>query len=263
MLTLDSVAAELYSENSHATYEPIFADEENSITTRLPPPLAAFNRNFTEPASPQTLRSSDLFRAHHLDDFSLHLKSAVLLKRVRMYLSRHTVAARKHVRPPVGYAVLNNGINDLLRTMPPPNPGEAISSDRLVAHANAHLALINLHEFFTDSDDARHNDYVRGRLQQGAQGMVFEVKEITACAYDLALLHSQTFICWAAAVVVLLKQLTAPALVPKPESASMLDDVEIILGALRQAGNTSRRAKRLADFCHMCRIGQLSPADLK
>ena len=229
----------------------------------MPPRLAAFNRNFSEPASPQTLRSLDLFRAHHLDDFSLHLKSAVLLKRVRMYLSRHTVAARKHVRPPVGYTVLNNAINDLLRTMPPPNPGEAISSDRLVAHANTHLALINLHEFFTDSDDVQHDDYVRGRLQQGAQGMVFEVKEITAFAYDLALLHSQTFVCWAAAVVVFLKQLSASNLVPKADLASMQDDVEIILAALRKAGSTSRRAKRLADFCHMCRTGQLSLADLK
>ena len=214
--------------------------------------------------SPQTLRSQDLFKAHHIDDFTLHVKSAILLKRVRSYVSRTMMAHRVFTRPPEGYEPLNRAVQDFLSTFPPPGQGVAISADRIVAHANLHLAMINLHEFLVHATDANENSYFHDCMQRGAQGLVAGVRHVTATSFDLCLLHPQTFLAWAVAISALLAEVDACRRAEDAQGeARAAEDIGMILNALGQAGFKSRRAKRMAELAHLACAGQLRASDLK
>ena len=59
------------------------------VTTSLPSSVADFQAGREPADNPQTLSSDDLFENGHVDDFNLHVKAMVLLKRVKWVLSRN------------------------------------------------------------------------------------------------------------------------------------------------------------------------------
>ncbi len=251
--------ADVYGGSSIRFWESVFPDEENQITTALPPSMHAFQLSLDAPPSPQTLSSPDLFRTHHIDAFTLHLKSAILLKRVRVYVSRNMLALRVVSKPPQGFVALNNAVDDFMRTFP---AVDAISPDLIVARANTFLALINLHEFLAHEGDDQHR--IHQRLQQGTMGLLHLVRYITSTSFDLGLLHPQTFFAWGIGIVQLLRLAERNKKRGDTEAvASIAEDISTILWALQQAGRNSWRAKRLAAVCGLACRGHMSTEDLK
>jgi hypothetical protein len=136
------------------------------VTTSLPSSVADFQAGREPADNPQTLSSDDLFENGHVDDFNLHVKAMVLLKRVKWVLSRNDCytdgdesrSGTTAPKPP-GFRELDANIAQFLTSSPPledPN-----RTDRMCARLSALVALAKLHEPFVEIKDPNSYSYKR------------------------------------------------------------------------------------------------------
>ena len=128
------------------------------ITTSLPCAIAEFQSGFEPTDNPQDLASEDLFEYGHVDEFSLHVKGVVLIKRAKHLLSRNNINGHLDKKPP-GFKDLDADISQLLQTAPSLKSPDQI---HLVAgKASALIALSILHEPWVLPHDEGSYSYKR------------------------------------------------------------------------------------------------------
>lgn len=249
---------DVYSSGPPKFYEPCIADEKEQITTTIPILMDEVEDETKLTLSEQTLKSDDLFTRGHTDTFCLHVKSACLLKRARLITSRRGQMLARMPQPPEEVLVIDRHIREFLKVFPKRPPH--IDSDWIVAEANVCVAHITLHHHFVGSVAVDANStYGRGPIEAAAEMMLRTVHLLLASSYDLALLHTQTFVCWVVLVRVLeVKSRMLARFWQKEASAQALASVESVMQALRKAADRSWRAKTSLEICQACIDDELS-----
>ena len=128
------------------------------ITTTLPCAIAEFQSGFEPTDNPQDLASEDLFEHGHVDEFSLHVKGVILIKRAKYLLSRNNINGSVEKKPP-GFKELDADISQILQTAPTLKSPDQM---HLVAgKASALIAIAILHEPWALPHDETSYSYKR------------------------------------------------------------------------------------------------------
>lgn len=242
---------DVYSAGPPKFYEPCIADEKEQITTSLPVLMDEVEDDTQLRLSEQTLKSDDLFRRGHTDTFSLHVKSACLLKQARLITSRRRTELAQMPRPSNEVAVVDVRIREFLKSFPK-RPQE-IDSDWIVAEANVCCAHITLHQHFVGTALDTSSTYGRGPIEAAVETMLRTIHLLLATSYDIALLHTQTFICWVVLVRVLeVKSRMLTRFWQNEVAQQTLASVDSVMQALRMAADRSWRAKTSLEICQAC-----------
>ena len=131
------------------------------ITTSLPCSIAEFQSGFEPQDNPQNLASEDLFEHGHVDEFSLHIKGVILVKRAKYLLGRNNITSAADKKPP-GFRELDAHISQILQSAPPlkdPNQMHLIAGK-----ASALMAIAILHEPWALPYDEASYSYKRVEL---------------------------------------------------------------------------------------------------
>lgn len=203
--------ADQYTSGPPSFYENML--HEAAIQTNLPCRTADLAAGNDVAPNSQTLSSPDLFRTGHLDDFTLHIKSAVLLRRAS------TIGSRNSTSKGSGLGVLDKHIDEFLESFPSVSPAQA-SSDALNASSNISLALIYLHEPFLAStslcsirvdkpENAPPPPASNERVMLAVKRVLEIVHALLNSSFDFALLHPQMFLTWSVAARMLGRDMLA------------------------------------------------------
>lgn len=248
-------------------YEPCIADEKAQLTTTMPILMDPVEDDSALVLSEQTLASQDLFRSGHTDVFSVHVKSAVLLKRARTITSRRGIELQRMARPPEDILEIDRNAQEFIKTFPKREERE-FDVDWIVAEANVCTARITLHQYFVGTGLDATSDYGRGPIEQATETMLRTIHLLLASSFDFHLLHTQTFVCWTVLIRVLdvklrtLQRLPAALVAITGLAAGEIektrDSIEGVLAALTKAGTKSWRAKTSLDVSKTALEGDLT-----
>jgi hypothetical protein len=238
-------------------YETILSDA--AVQCELPVAVADFQAGLDPPLTKQHLASPDLFKTGHIDDFTLHIKSSILIKRVLTFCVRHHVASNPGRRP-TAMRKLDANIADFMASFPPTRFTADFSSDRLVAHGNMHLASIYLHEHFLSSTDAAGQSEQRVRF--ATQQILTAVHELLAGSYDFGLLFPHIFVVWSVAGRMVAKEMDRARRTGAPEDPGLAAALAALILALERAGEKSIKARRSAEMLMHVRAGLIPESAL-
>lgn len=285
--------ADQYTSGPPGFYENLLS--EQAILTHLPCKMSDFLAGNDVAPNAQTLTSSDLFSKGHLDDFTLHIKSAVLLRRASTLSCRSQLSRSK----PSGVPIIDRHIDEFLANFPS-TPLQNSTADGLNAYANISLALFYLHEPYLsksalctvrEAEPAPTSS--NGRILLGFENMMRVLHELMNSSLDFALLHAQMFLTWSVAArmigkdMMLLQQRqqaanrtengqSTPAtngnaeangiaaeskrrLAPDETAAlsRTMENLDLIVQALRRGGIKSNKARRCSELVSSVRSGHL------
>lgn len=168
------------------------------------------------PPNVQTLASADLFRIGHLDDFTLHIKSVVLIRRASVLRSRSQFAPLKSEQ----FKTIDRNIDELVASFPIHSLFDHHSSDILNAYSNLSLATIYLHEPFLTQRTLCSLDMrpllprplpssSNGRVLMSTEMVLSSVHRLLNSSFDFAFLHPQMFLTWSVAARMMGKDVEA------------------------------------------------------
>lgn len=269
--------ADQYTSGPPGFYENMLS--EAAIQTHLPCKQTDFRAGRDTPPNNQTLSSSDLFTTGHTDDFTLHIKSAVLLRRAST-LSARTQRVRTK---PSGVSVIDRHIDEFLENFPSLSLDTA-SSDALNAYSNVSLALIYLHEPFLNptilctleySEKIGHASANR-RILMAVDRVLTSVHQLMNSSFDFALLHPQVFLTWSVVGRMMgkdtsilqkrlhrgdsedndkwgMEQTSADSLALE----KVQENLSLIVSALRRGGSKSLKARRCSELVDAVRLGHV------
>lgn len=249
---------------------------EQAVTANLPNKVEDYQAGRSGPPNEQTLASPDLFRVGHLDDFTLHIKSSILVRRTMTLHCRNQAGDAKHKKP-AALSLIDKSISELLAAFPPTDDysqPETLSVDRLMAHGNVQLAMIHLHEPYLSM--AYPASYSNQRVQLGVRNILNVIRQLLGSHLNFALLHAQLYIVWSVAGRMLGKHLEhlnrsgaeggeGKALNEgerEEELQSVTQSLDLIISALQRAGEKSLKAKRCYELLTYMRKGLLSESVL-
>lgn len=261
--------ADQYTGGSPMFYENLLS--EQSILTNLPCAVADYQAGRDVSPNPQTLSSPDLFRSGHLDDFTLHIKSAILVRRACTLQCRNQLTKKK----PSGLNVVDKQIVEFLDSFPPFNFDNAdqISVDKLAAWTNVFLAIFYLHEPYLTptsiSEKDEGNNYSIKRINLAIDKVLFTIHYLMSSSFDFALLHPQVFLTWSVCARMLGKEMdllkrTAPSTDEiargQQEIAlqQVVEKIHCIVLALERGGEKNIRARRCSELVSYVRSGTLN-----
>jgi hypothetical protein len=283
--------ADQYTSGPPSFYENML--QEQACLTNLPCKMSDFMAGNDVAPNSQLLSSPDLFTEGHLDDFTLHIKSCVLLRRAATLSCRTQMSRSK----PPGVSVVDRHINEFMASFPHFSIQD-VSCDSLVALTNISLAIFYLHESYLnpsalctvqEAEPAATSS--NGRILLGIEKMMEVLHQLMNCSLDFALIHPQTFLTWSVGARMMCKDMTllhkrqqqqanaASAAVKKEEGdgvaereakalkplvaderaamARISENLNTIVEALRRGGIKSLKAKRCAELISSVRSGHL------
>ncbi|PWN32742.1 uncharacterized protein FA14DRAFT_162042 [Meira miltonrushii] len=295
MVLWHTFLADQYTSGPPGFYENMI--HEQAVLTHLPCSVNDFLAGNDVAPNSQTLSSADLFTTGHLDEFTLHIKSAILLRRVCTLSSRSQGLRSK----PPGVPIMDKQIDEFISTFPPKAWFEC-SSDGLNAYSNISLAMIYLHEPYlsrsslcTVKEAEPAPTSANGRILLAVEKVMQMLHQLVNSSLDFALLHPQMFLTWSVCArmmgkdMILLQkrmqpqevQTDSPAkgnaegtkaktngskktnstkpLVPDEGAAlhRVMENLALIVGALRRAGVKSVKARRCSELVSSVRSGHL------
>ncbi|MCO5585409.1 hypothetical protein L7F22_039342 [Adiantum nelumboides] len=286
MVLWHTFLADQYTSGPPGFYENMI--HEQAVLTHLPCSVNDFLAGNNVAPNSQTLSSADLFTTGHLDEFTLHIKSAILLRRVCTLTSRSQPLRNK----PPGVPIMDKQIDEFISTFPSKAWFEC-SSDGLNAYSNISLAIIYLHEPYlsrsnlcTIKEAEPTPTSANGRILLAVEKVMQMLHQLVNSSLDFALLHPQMFLTWSVCArmmgkdMILLqkrmqpqdvtggpkaktngsKKTNPPKLLVPDESAALnrvMENLALIVGALRRAGMKSVKARRCSELVSSVRSGHL------
>ncbi|KAK0545854.1 hypothetical protein OC846_005494 [Tilletia horrida] len=248
---------DVYQSGAGLYWEPII--EDAAIQTSLPVPMMQWQAGLDPPPNHQTLSSPDLFTSNHMDDFILHIKSAVILKRVQMFISRNNITMFTTKRPP-SFRQLDNIINEFLASFTGSHHlefGPDVTMDRLIAYCNVLLATILLHENFVSVTD--RTSYHNVRTEQATKAILQTIYELLASSFDFNLLHPYIYMSWTIAARMICRELTWQRIFGDANTANEVSQaLDTVIEALRRGGDKHIVAARSALLLDRFRQGHWS-----
>lgn len=295
MVLWHTFLADQYTSGPPGFYENMI--HEQAVLTHLPCSVNDFLAGNDVAPNRQTLSSADLFTTGHLDEFTLHIKSAILLRRVCTLTSRSQLLRSK----PPGVPIMDKQIDEFIATFPPKALFDS-SSDGLNAYSNISLALIYLHEPYlsrsglcTIKEADPSPTSANGRILFAVEKVMQMLHQLVNSSLDFALLHPQMFLTWSVCArmmgkdMILLQKRMQPQetptniandsqanqsktkangskkanstkpLAPDEHSAlnRVMENLALIVVALRRAGVKSIKARRCSELVSSVRSGHL------
>lgn len=292
MVLWHAFLADQYTSGPPGFYENMI--HEQAVLTHLPCSVNDFLAGNNVAPNSQTLSSADLFTTGHLDEFTLHIKSAILLRRVCTLSSRSQPLRSK----PPGVPIMDKQIDEFISTFPPKAWFEC-SSDGLNAYSNISLAIMYLHEPYlsrsnlcTVKEAEPAPTSANGRILLAVEKVMQMLHQLVNSSLDFALLHPQMFLTWSVCArmmgkdMILLQKRMQPEtnsttksraegtkaktngskktnsttpLVPDESAAlnRVMENLALIVGALRRAGVKSVKARRCSELVSSVRSGHL------
>ncbi|KAL9935449.1 hypothetical protein V8E36_005797 [Tilletia maclaganii] len=248
---------DIYQSGAGLYWEPVIDDA--AVQTSLPVPTMQWQAGIDPPPNHQTLTSPDLFTNNHMDDFVLHIKSAIILKRVQLFISRNNITMFTTKRPN-GYRALDNTINEFLASFTGSHHlefGPDVTMDRLLAYNNVLLATIMLHENFVSLSD--RTSYSNIRTEQATKAVLQTIYELLASSFDFNLLHPFIYMSWTIAARMICRELTWQRIFGDAKVALEVSQaLDTVIEALRRAGDKHLVAGRSALLLDRFRQGHWS-----
>lgn len=257
-----------YTGGTPLFYENLIS--ESSVLTHLPCAVADFQAGKDVAPNPQTLSSPDLFRTGHIDDFTLHIKSAILVRRACTLQCRNQLTKKK----PTGLAVVDKQITEFVDSFPSFDLDriDSISVDKLTAWNNIWLAIFHLHEpYLTPTSIAvRENDlsanYSIKRISLAVDKVLSMIHFLMNSSFDFALLHPQTYLTWSVCARMLGKEVDLLKRAGQTGEAALhkvMEKLHWIVMALERAGEKNVKARRCSELVSYVRSGTLNEGILR
>jgi hypothetical protein len=255
--------SDMYTGGPPQFYENLLS--EASIFTHLPCAVVDFQAGKDVAPNPQTLTSPDLFRSGHIDDFTLHIKSAVLVRRACTLQCRNQLTKKK----PTGLAVVDKQITEFIDSFPPfdfEHPDQ-ISVDKLTAWNNIWLALFHLHEtYLTPTSIAvRENDstanYSNKRVSLAVDKVLGMIHYLMNSSFDFALIHPQTYLVWSVCARMLGKEmdlLKRGGMQGEQALQQVMEKLHWVVLALERAGEKNLKARRCSELVSYVKSGTMN-----
>ncbi|KAK0522382.1 hypothetical protein OC842_006479 [Tilletia horrida] len=248
---------DVYQSGAGLYWEPVI--EDAAIQTSLPVPMMQWQAGLDPPPNHQVLSSPDLFTNSHMDDFVLHIKSGVILKRVQIFIARNNITMFTTKRP-AGYRALDNTINEFLASFTGSHHlefGPNVTMDRLLAYNNVLLATILLHENFVSLSD--RTSYSNVRTEQATKAVLQTIYELLATSFDFNLLHPYIYMAWTIAARMICRELTWQRIFGDAKVAMEVSQaLDTVIEALRRGGEKHLVAARSAILLDRFRQGHWS-----
>ncbi|KAL7418208.1 hypothetical protein BDY24DRAFT_12994 [Mrakia frigida] len=244
--------------------------DEADVGAELPCKLVDFLRGTKIPENPQTLSSPDLFTYHPpdcTDSFVLHLKSLILLSRVKQF-------NRRLLKPPQwpeinkipdprstrAFQTVQDQVEKYRQGFPrefkdPIRGAEGdgslgLDGDLFLAHTIPFVAMIVLHENHVDLMDK--NDPSSKMMLTAARGMLATIFLLLSTSYDLGSLHPFTAFCWFIGGRSIVRFYQAALFVgDERASKAALSEIEVFRSALAKFGEKIPLAHRQLQMLDM------------
>ena len=258
-----------YTSGPPSFYENLLS--ESSILTNLPCRVADFQAGKDAPPNTQTLTSPDLFRTGHLDEFTLHIKSAVLVRRACSLHCRNQLTKKK----PPGLSVVDKHISEFLESFPSFDfeSKEQMNVDKLAAWSNISLAIFHLHEPYltptsiTVKESNPASSYSIGRVNMAVEKVLETIHHLMNSSFDFALLHPQMFLAWSVCGRMLGKDLDVLKRKGTTGESNALrmvmERLQWIIWALERAGEKNIKARRCSELVSYVKSGTLHESILR
>ncbi|KAE8223028.1 hypothetical protein CF319_g3866 [Tilletia indica] len=248
---------DVYQSGAGLYWEPVIDDA--AIQTSLPVPMMQWQAGLDPPPNHQVLTSPDLFTSNHMDDFILHIKSGVILKRVQLFIARNNITMFTTKRP-AGFRALDNTINEFLASFTGSHHlefGPDVTMDRLLSYSNVMLSTILLHENFVSLSD--RTSYSNVRTEQATKAVLQTIYELLASSFDFNLLHPYIYMAWTIAARMICRELTWQRIFGEAKVADeVAQALDTVIEALHRAGDKHLVATRSALLLDRFRQGHWS-----
>lgn len=233
--------------------------------------MSDFQAGKDVPPNTQSLSSPDLFRTGHTDDFTLHVKSAILVRRACTLYCRNQLSKKK----PTGLGVIDKQVTEFINSFPSfdfINNKDQISVDKLTAWSNTCLALFHLHEPYLTStsitvkDSNPSSNYSVSRVNQAVERVLETIHYLMNSSFDFALLHPQMYVTWSVCGRMLGKDMDLfkrKGSGSEAELQQVMEKLQWIILALERGGEKNIKARRCSELVSYVRSGTLHESILR